>query len=282
MLQCVGQVFIGENDKFIFSKYGFPHDVPNWGSNLTPAKLFFEHLQMKHLSIDINGQNGAISLDARQDLTTFIRGKFNLITNLGFSEHVGEQDLEENLWKNQYTMWKNLHDFGLNGTVYYNLLPRIGHWDKHGVCGYDKEFFLSLIEKNMYNTIIAPTYIDKRHYADPKNNILIAYEKTNNKEFMTLEQFLELPGIFSKYDEYNIREATLNFPNGHKSTVVVDVRDPTWQDTITTFCIEEYINNAESVGFENNDNELVEQVELCNDVLQKVIQDQRIDGRKDV
>ncbi len=51
------------------------------------AKPFFEHLGFKHTSIDYNGLNGAINLDVRKDLSGILP-RFDVLTNLGFTEHV--------------------------------------------------------------------------------------------------------------------------------------------------------------------------------------------------
>jgi hypothetical protein len=95
----------------IFNRYKYPFDDYN---NIS-AKLFFEHLNYNHTSIDINGDDGSLQFDVRRDdLYKQLSFKFDVITNLGFTEHVGEGDVEENLLRNQYVMFKNMHELGIS------------------------------------------------------------------------------------------------------------------------------------------------------------------------
>lgn len=275
MLEFGDQVFIGNFPLYFepFIQYNFTNYIPSSGTNLLPSKLFFEHIGMKHTSLDINGNNGAISMDARYDLTKVVNKQFNMITNLGFSEHVGEQDLEIYLYKNQYAIFKNLHDFGTNGTVYYHMLPRTGHWNKHGVVDYEKDFFYQLIYRNQYEIIIAPTYIDKHHYKTPKNNIIISYIKVNNNPFMPFDQFQQLH-INSKYSQYNIRSANLSFSDGFETSITVDVTTQSLTEEVDKFC------ELEILGYG-----LKDEVELCNGCkvrFLKTLMEQRIDGEIDI
>lgn len=76
-----------------------------------PTKYFFEHMGLKHISVDLNGMDGSLRLDCRKDLTRHL-SKADIITNIGFSEHVGEGDLKSNIVRNQYSIFKNMHDLG--------------------------------------------------------------------------------------------------------------------------------------------------------------------------
>ena len=72
-------------------------------------------MKYNHTSIDINGDDGSLQIDVRRDdLYEKLSFKFNVITNLGFTEHVGEGDVEENLFRNQYIMFKNMHELGIH------------------------------------------------------------------------------------------------------------------------------------------------------------------------
>jgi hypothetical protein len=142
MLEFGDQVFIGAFPERYehFATHNFTTIVPSSGAVLTPAKVYFEHVGMKRTSVDFNGNNGALKLDARMQLRDLIpgpKGQFNLITNLGFSEHIGEQDIEKNLLHNQYAIFKNFHDVGEVGSVYFHHVPRMGQWNRHGVCDDD-------------------------------------------------------------------------------------------------------------------------------------------------
>ena len=61
---------------------------------------FFKHLGMKYVSIDINGRLDSVIADLRDDLSlneSFKDWKFDIVSNIGCSEHVGEGDTEERL-----------------------------------------------------------------------------------------------------------------------------------------------------------------------------------------
>ena len=60
-------------------------------------------------SVDLNGYDGALKLDCRQDISKELEPG-DILTNIGFSEHVGEGDLIENVMLNQYRFFKNMHD----------------------------------------------------------------------------------------------------------------------------------------------------------------------------
>jgi hypothetical protein len=160
-------------------------------------KPIFEAMGLEHTSIDYNGEDGALQLDVRQDLTKFLPKSYDIITNLGFTEHVGENDVEENLWMNQYLMFKNMHDLGHVGTYYFNLNPHPDGWFRHGICAYRKEFFQSLIRLNGYDTIAV---FETRSV---NKETMAVYSKTNTNEFISLESFRRLPGMVSRYHEYN-------------------------------------------------------------------------------
>lgn len=282
MLEFGDQVFYKDFPPYFepFVKYGFSLEgkVPHF----TPAKLLFEKAGMKHFSVDINGANGAMSYDARYDLTPYIQRQFNMITNLGFSEHVGEQDLEINLIKNQYAVWKNMHDLGEAGCVYYHHIPvaRPGQWIKHGVASYHPDFFVELMRRNHYEPFISPTIIDKGFHADGRNTILTSFTKTRDAPFMSLVEFAALPGLKSKFEEYYIRDGSIDFlantgsrSNQRTSKLVVDVRTQSLQDEVRKYCA------LQVLGFGLLEEQKL--LQMCYEKLFVHMAAQRIDGLRD-
>lgn len=73
------------------------------------TKYFFQHMGISYDSVDLNGYDGALKLDCRQDISKELEPG-DILTNIGFSEHVGEGDLIENVMLNQYRFFKNMHD----------------------------------------------------------------------------------------------------------------------------------------------------------------------------
>ena len=82
--------------EFLFnSNLGF---IPPTPDNV-PVKLFFDHIGLtNYKSLDWNGEDGSIKVDAREDLRSILPDRYDVIANMGFAEHVGEFDTAENLW----------------------------------------------------------------------------------------------------------------------------------------------------------------------------------------
>jgi hypothetical protein len=228
-----------------------------------PAKIYFNHIGMNHTSIDWNGKNGAIKQDCRDDLIQVMNQTFDIITNLGFSEHVGEQDSESNMKKNQYAFYRNCHNFGKVGTLYFHYTPRNFHWRKHGVVDYNREFFNELMRINNYEILLAPTYISTERYVGNFNMIVTSFTKVNDDQFMTFEEFEKLPTLRSKYDEYNNRTAVLTQTNEDgilsQLSLSVDVSTQSIEDEVLRFCAENVDINLQSKCIELMTNELKSQ-----------------------
>lgn len=172
-----------------YSEYGYTHKMER-----TIVKPFYEFLGLKCTQIDYNGRDGALALDVRNDVTSHFNKKFKLLTNVGFTEHVGEGDSDRSQFKkSQYSVFKNLHDLGDIGAVYYHCVPLNHYWHKHGICDYSLEFFEKLCIANNY-VIIKEPYVENYH-VDKQASVF--YRKINNYPFMTYEQFAALPGLRS-------------------------------------------------------------------------------------
>lgn len=106
------------------------------------SKIYFENLGIKrYVSVDLNGQNGAL----KRDMTKAVKdlGKFDIVTNFGSIEHV------EPL-KNQYKCFKNINTLCKVGGFMIHHLPPVGHWIEHSPAHYTQKFFEVLIKKNGY------------------------------------------------------------------------------------------------------------------------------------
>ncbi len=183
--------------------YGLPHEQYLHIS----VKPFFEFLGFSYTSVDYNGKDGALPLDVRVDLRANLTTSFNIITNIGFSEHIGEFDIEDNLWGNQYAMFQNFHNLGHIGTLYFHEVPAASGWFLHGVCGYELSFFRELIQLNNYQTqmLFSGSPHGKRYTL-----ITVAYEKKNSDDFMTFEAFQKLPGLKSRFPQIHVVQYQIN------------------------------------------------------------------------
>jgi hypothetical protein len=87
-------------------------------------KDWFVSLGFRHVSIDMNGNNGALPLDLTKPLNL---GTFDMISNIGTSEHVSEDN-----WNGQVECWRNMLDAMHVGSVLICDTPAPGGWKGHG------------------------------------------------------------------------------------------------------------------------------------------------------
>jgi hypothetical protein len=90
-------------------------------------KPYFESLGIRHVSIDLNGNNGAIKLDLQQPLSI---GEFDVVTNFGTTEHV----------ENQEPVWRNIHE--ACSQCFISSTPVPGQWKDHGRYYPTEEFYI--------------------------------------------------------------------------------------------------------------------------------------------
>lgn len=96
-------------------------------------KKYFEGRGIRHVSVDINGLDGALPMDLRQPLGL---GTFDLVTNIGTSEHVDRQE----------PVWRNIIEAA--DTAIACVTPFPGDWPGHGLFYPDAHFFKLLSAVN--------------------------------------------------------------------------------------------------------------------------------------
>ena len=117
------------------------------------GKAYYSNRGVSHISIDLNGQDGALKVD----LSKPIKNKewfnhFDIITNAGTTEHVEPRIA-------QYVVFMNIHNFMKVGGIAIHLVPDInelelkGKWKNHSKNYYSSNFFQMLAENNSYETI---------------------------------------------------------------------------------------------------------------------------------
>lgn len=168
----------------LFSKFGYT-------PKSTIIKYFFEFLGIKYTSVDYNGLDGAHKLDIRRDISGYLNEKFDVLTNLGFTEHVGENSDWSTILAAQYAAFKNLHDLGSDKAIYYHCVPLTRNWYKHGVCDYSLEFFSKLAEVCGY-TILKGPFIEDYHV---EKQASVFFRKTPESVFPSFEIFCQIPGL---------------------------------------------------------------------------------------
>jgi hypothetical protein len=121
-----------------------------WGKR-TPYNQFFHENGMLHVSVDLNGRDGALPLDLRKPL---FLGEFDIVTNLGTTEHVSEQE----------PVWRNIIQAARN--VIVSTTPKPGTYRGHGLLYPKMEFYSELARLNGFEV--------ERLYEEPmKKGILI-------------------------------------------------------------------------------------------------------------
>jgi hypothetical protein len=98
-------------------------------------KQVFEAMGIRHVSVDWNGEDGALKLDLAAPLAL---GRFDMVTNLGTSEHVDRQE----------PVWRNMVEACARVLVCSTPLP--GDWPKHGMFYPTLEFYEQLAAMNEF------------------------------------------------------------------------------------------------------------------------------------
>jgi len=144
------------------------------------SKQYFEAIGVSHVSIDINGKDGAIPINLNELIedNNFVN-QFDIVTNFGTTEHV----------KNQYMCWKNVHRLCKDGGLFVSVVPKNRYWPGHGYYGYKKSFFTSLSAMNNYSIIKCETNTSRRN---KKRLINFSAIKKGCEDFITETEFKKI------------------------------------------------------------------------------------------
>lgn len=138
-------------------------------------KEFLESKGYQHVSIDINGQDGALPFDLREPVQPHLvdlglPSHYDLLTNSGVIEHV---DI------NQEAAWRNAFDLVKVGGVQVHVTPSAGYWLNHGLYHPTMEFFEVMA---VANDMVIHT-LEKYSWTKGKVLIRAALQKTRDVEF---------------------------------------------------------------------------------------------------
>jgi hypothetical protein len=114
------------------------------------GKKYFQNKGFQHVSVDLNGQNGALikDLSKPQQFKSFFNA-FDVITNAGTSEHVEPLSA-------QYECFEIIHSCLKAGGVAVHLVPDVvehdvnNRWRGHCPFYYSRDFFEMLADENGY------------------------------------------------------------------------------------------------------------------------------------
>ena len=163
-----------------------------WNKYRTGKRYFLEFKKViEHVSIDINGKNGALPLNMNESRTEW-RNYFDIISDFGTSEHV----------TNQYMMFYNTHNFCKIGGVMAHVNPIVGGWKGHSPYRYHQDFYFELAKINGYEVILSELRLVEGRFNNMKDidrTIVCAVLKKKQDNFASKEEFLK---ISSKIDGF--------------------------------------------------------------------------------
>jgi hypothetical protein len=117
------------------------------------GKAYYENRGVQHTSFDLNGKHGALRIDLAQPIEDpQWHGAFDIVTNVGTSEHVEP-------FEAQHACFMNIHDCLKVGGIAVHLVPdldeleRHGRWANHCNYYYTDGFFEKLAELNGYTLV---------------------------------------------------------------------------------------------------------------------------------
>jgi hypothetical protein len=123
------------------------------------ARDFWTSMGFDYAAIDVDGSPRSIPLDLNFDsVPAELRGKADLVTNLGTTEHIC----------NQMNAFKVIHDLAAPGAVMIHHLPAAGA-PNHGLVNYNPKFFWFLARSNDYKWLYMDYHGGEEPYALPEN-----------------------------------------------------------------------------------------------------------------
>jgi hypothetical protein len=126
-----------------FGRTADPALLDTTNVNQKSARLLYEALGLKYHCVDVDGRVGSLVMDLNFDaIPDDHKGKYDLITNHGTSEHI----------LNQYNVFKTMHDFARTGAIFVHAVPFTVHLE-HGFFNYQPNFFDALARYNSYETL---------------------------------------------------------------------------------------------------------------------------------
>jgi hypothetical protein len=133
----------------------------------------------RHVSVDMNGMNGALALDLRNPaLFEQWYGTVDVLTNSGTTEHVEPHST-------QYDTFKIIHDLTKVGGLMFHIVPDINElnqfnsWRGHCTNYYSEQFFQMLADHNDYE-VLESTFLNRPDWG----LVSVALRKRSDRPFM--------------------------------------------------------------------------------------------------
>lgn len=136
------------------------------------AKNYFTSLGCNHISIDINGEDGALPIDLGSDFSKAnLINRFDILTNHGTTEHV-ETD--------QYKCWENIHNLVKKNGIYIHFLPKAYEFcPTHCNWFYTEDFFIYISERLGYKVLFNSEIV----YPEKEHGTILGFVFKKEKEY---------------------------------------------------------------------------------------------------
>ena len=160
-----------------------------WTPEGTGKKYLLNRGAKEHISIDMNGKDGALRIDLSKPVDKW-QLYFDMVTNYGTAEHV-----EGGI----YQAYKNIHNFTRPGGVIVNAGPlaRCNPW--HSPYHYEVWFFKYLADRNNYKHIISEVRIVSGRNAKQRpmdRSLLVSvFIKNEDSPLISEKDFNDINGI---------------------------------------------------------------------------------------
>lgn len=146
------------------------------------SKEYFTSLGVEHISIDLSGNHRSLVIDLSNTiLRSDLLHKFNVVTNMGTSEHV----------LNQYECFKNIHNLCKLRGLMIHAVPVNYFWREHGLFQYPMQFFEGLANYCHYR--IYRKEIKRWGNKKDRDFVCCALVKSEERDFVDTETFSNLP-----------------------------------------------------------------------------------------
>jgi hypothetical protein len=164
------------------------------------ANEWYESQGIEYACIDVSKENNCIEIDLSKpytgtDFCRFDREdetieSFDLVTDFGTSEHVGNDGVHDP--EAFYNCWKIKHDLLKEGGVMINENPKTGNWPGHGFNYVTSAFYLELAQLCGYAVLEIGEHPAMGNITDGWN-VYCVLRKSSNADFISFEDFKTLP-----------------------------------------------------------------------------------------
>ena len=162
----------------------------NLMENGLSARTLWQWLSFDYMTIDIDNTPDSIPLDLNyDDVPSELRLSFDLVTNLGTTEHVA----------NQLNAFKVIHDLTRVGGVMFHDVPAQGYTN-HGLVNYTAKFVFMLCRSNKYKLLYLAYAREETPRPFTDQGIMDFIRTFGDKAVQPIEN-VELHAGFSEADE---------------------------------------------------------------------------------